>query len=165
MINNKRNSVEDLELLHPNSLSEVKVSYYKGCSRVNAFYEILALKYVGTFGIGSKGNADAQYMYATGEFGLHCYSPLGIVLDFSELEYEWGDMIEMVFDIGSNHFVGKEYPLALVVSDRCKEAIGTLFFGLESDKAATEKEWIFDDFGEAWTYVEEQIEKLDVMVY
>lgn len=152
------NSIK-LENINPDTLSNIEVSYSIGHSRVTDYYEILVISYKGKYGFGSGGNNDAQYMYAKGEFGLNVYDPLGVVLNLTELEYEWGDMIDMVFNIGDNHYRELDFPLALVVGDKCKEALGTLFHGVESKESPTTREHVFDNFEEAWKYVEEKIER------
>ncbi len=43
------------------------------------------------------------------------------------------------------------------VGDKCEEAIGTLIHGIDSKESATTIEWIFDNFEEAWRYVEEKM--------
>ncbi|MEP1027871.1 MAG: hypothetical protein ABJG68_16780 [Crocinitomicaceae bacterium] len=146
------------ELL-PKHLSEIKVQYFIGNSRITDYYRILTIKYSGKYGFGSAGNGDAQYMYAKGEFGLNCYEPSAVILDFSQIEYEWGDLIEMVFSIGSNQYIDAEFPIALVIGKECSEAIGTLVHGIDSMESATTEEWIFDNFDLAWSFVEGKIEK------
>ncbi|MBQ0734208.1 hypothetical protein J9332_07785 [Aquimarina celericrescens] len=158
--NNKESKSEiELKELNPQELSEIEVSYLKGNSRITDYYDILTIKYSGKYGIGSAGNSDAQYMYAKGEYGLNCYEPMGAILDLSNLEYEWGDMMDLVFNVGSNQYVDAEFPIALIIGEKCAEAIGTLIHGINSKESATTEEWIFDDFEMAWKFVEEKIEK------
>lgn len=149
----------ELEELNPEELSEITIEYLKGSSRITNYYDILTIKYSGKYGIGSAGNGDAQFMYAKGEYGLNCYEPMGVILDMSELEYEWGDMIDLVFSVGSNQYVDAKFPTALVIGEKCQEAIGTLVHGIDSKEPATTKDWIFDDFKCAWNFIEEEIEQ------
>ena len=148
-----------LEELNPEELSKINVEYLKGNSRITDYYDILTIKYSGKYGIGSAGNGDAQYMFAKGEYGLNCYEPMAAILDLSEIEYEWGDMMDLVINIGSNQYMDAEFPVALVIGEKCSEAIGTLIHGTDSKESATTKDWIFDDFESAWEFVEEKIEK------
>lgn len=157
--NNDQKSEIILKELNPEDLSEIKVQYLQGSSRITDYHDILTIKYSGKYGIGSAGNGDAQYMYAKGEYGLNCYEPMAAILDLSEIEYEWGDMMDLVFNIGSNQYIDTEFPIALVIGEKCSEAIGTLIHGIDSKKSATTEEWIFDDFELAWKFVEEKIEK------
>ena len=119
---------------------------------------ILVIKYSGKYGIGSAGNKDAQFMFAKGEYGLNLFEPSGAILDFRELEYEWGDMLDLVLNVGSNQYIDSEFPIALIVGDKCEEAISTLIHRINSKEPATTKEWIFHNFEEAWRYVEEKID-------
>ena len=159
----KRNRDQNPEIvlkeLNPSDLSEIKVQYLQGSSRITNYFDILTIKYSGKYRIGSAGNGDAQYMYAKGEYGLNCFRPSAVILDLSEIEYEWGDMMDLVFDIGSNQYVNAEFPIALIIGEKCSEAIGTLIHGIDSKELATTEEWIFDNFELAWTFVEEKIEK------
>ncbi|MCG8577187.1 MAG: hypothetical protein MI810_20055 [Flavobacteriales bacterium] len=146
-----------LNQLFPDDISQIDVSYFTGMSRITDYFDIMVVKYTGKYGIGSAGNGDAHYMYGRGEYGLSVYDPMGVILDFTDLDYQWGDKMDMVFDVGTRQF-NKEFPRALVVGDACKEAIGTLILGT-SDLPASSEEWIFESLEEAWTYVETKIEK------
>ncbi len=153
--------MNDINLIpqNPEDWSDIKVTYQMGSSRLREHYDILVIAYSGKYGIGSAGNGDAQYMYARGQFGLNIYEPAGAILDFRELEYVWGDLLAQVFDIQIEQYPDTRFPLAMVVGDKCKEAIGTLIhFGDESEPATSE-DWIFDSLEEAWKYVEEKIEE------
>lgn len=142
--------------INPDLLSDIKVQYYES----DDYTDILIIKYVGKYKYGSAGNNDARYMYAKGKLGFNLFEPEGIILDFQELEYQWGDMIELVFDIGVNEYEDEQLPIALVIGNGCEEGIGTLIYGINSEKTnATTEEWIFDNFDDAWRYVEKRIEK------
>jgi hypothetical protein len=82
------------------------------------------------------------------------YKPNGVILDLTDLEYEWGDMMEYVFGIGTKLYHPRTLPKALVVGDKCIESIGTLIHGLYSKTPPTTEDWIFDALEEAWVYVE-----------
>ena len=71
---------------------------------------------------------------------------MAVILDLSEIEYKWGDMMDLVFNIGSNQYVDAEFPVALVIGENCSEAIGTLIHGIDSKESATTEDWIFDIF-------------------
>ena len=68
----KRNRDQNPEIvlkeLNPSDLSEIKVQYLQGSSRITNYFDILTIKYSGKYRIGSAGNGDAQYMYAKGEY-------------------------------------------------------------------------------------------------
>lgn len=148
-----------LEKLDPEDWSDIKVEYFGGSSSFKTYNNIFVIKYIGKHGVGAAGNGDAQDMYAKGEFGLDIFEPSGVILDFQELDYVWGDMLELVFDVGAYKSINIEFPKALVIGDNCAKAIGTLIHGIDSKESATTKEWIFDNFEEAWRYVDGKISK------
>jgi len=144
-----------LKELNPENLSEIKVTYLMGKSRITNYYDILTIKYSGKYRFGSAGNDDAQFMYAKGEYGINSYEPMGAILDLTELEYEWGDMMDLVFSIGSD----SEFPIVIVIGEKCQKAFGTLIHGIDSKEPATTTDWIFDDFEIAWKHIEEKLEE------
>ena len=143
---------------YPDTMSSILVSYWTGYSRLSSHKDILVVKYSGKYGFGSSGNSDAKFMYAKGCFGLAAIEPLGVLIDLSELEYEWGDMLDLVFDIGRTQYINEPFPTALIVGEKCSNAIGTLIHGEKSSKPAIAEEWIFNEFDKAWEYLEKQIE-------
>lgn len=130
------------------SLSDISVTFSLGEHPCRSYPRtVLVMSCNGSFGIGSAGNADATFLVAMGKAGLEAFGPDGIVLDLRELSYEWGDMLDAVFGVAG------ELPLAVVVGERCRIAIGTLCFGENSATDATEEDWIFDSLSDAWSYV------------
>ncbi len=142
----------------PEKQSTIEVSFFKGNSRIREYSKILLIKFSGEYRYGSAGNRDARFMYAMGEYGLNSYQVFGAVIDLRNLQYEWGDMFSLVFDIGENQYSDREFPVSFILGRKCKKAIGTLMFGINSNKPATSQEGIFDSVEEAWKYVEEKIE-------
>lgn len=145
-----------LKSLNPEDTSNIKVIYFQGNSGLTDYQNILVVKYMGKYGFGSAGNDDARYMYAKAEYGLNIYEPNAVILDFSELEYQWGDMLELVFNVGSHQYIHKAFPKALVLGEKCRAAIATLIHG-NDEKTATSEDWIFDSFDEAWNYMKKMI--------
>jgi hypothetical protein len=88
--------------------------------------DALIVKFSGQYGIGSAGNGDARYMTAMVIAALSFVSPFGLVFDFTELRYEWGDMMSEVLSAGNGHWVDKDIEFSIVVSKLCKEAITSL---------------------------------------
>src|SRR5262249_38293395 len=119
-------------------LSKVQVRYFLGSSTQRPYVEILVIKYVGTYPFGSSGNDDAQYMYAMAKAGVAAFEPWGVIHDLSELDYEWGDRLNMAFDVGPAELQGgaevvlslfgdgnssRAKQPAVVVGPRCEEAV------------------------------------------
>jgi hypothetical protein len=85
----------------------------------------LVVKFSGIYGIGSKGNGDANFMRAIVLAALNVWHSHAIVFDLRDLAYEWGDAIWRVFGRGIDPAGIDEYPRALVVSDLCRSGFST----------------------------------------
>ncbi len=140
----------DLKQVRLEELSDVRYSFWIGKHPGKRYpRDVLVIRFEGTFGFGSGGNADAAFMTAIGNAGIHAFDPHAIITDLSALSYEWGDMMESVIDIGHD----RNAQTALVVGSKCRKAIGTLCFGMNSTNDACERESIFDSLDDAWQYV------------
>lgn len=84
------------------------------------------IRYTGHYRHGSAGKADARYISATTAAAHEAWFSSGIVLDFTELQYEWGDEMECVFDIGQRSQHNCAFPLVIVVGPECKEGLKSL---------------------------------------
>ncbi|MEK5476302.1 hypothetical protein NYE70_05055 [Paenibacillus sp. FSL R5-0407] len=143
-------------------LSEIQYEVHIGSSNVVNYLKIMVLKFIGEYGFGSAGNSDAIYMRAMGEAVLEAWNPGGLIIDLSELSYEWGDRLEDVFYIGSYKYRDKPFPIALIVGDKSEEAVRTLIVGINSNKALNEIGWVFRDLSSAWEYVESKLKEYDL---
>jgi len=59
---------------------------------------VLVLKFSGTYGHGSEGNPDADYIHAITAGACALEFPDAVVFDLSAMAYEWGERIASVFD-------------------------------------------------------------------
>jgi hypothetical protein len=143
----------DLTEIDYEKVSDIKVTFRTGVSRVK-HATILVVSFIGNYNIGAMGNDDAEYMFAKLEFGMFMSGASAIIIDFRQLNYVWGDMIEAV----SCPAINRRIPVACVLGDGCREAYGTLIHGVDSKEPATTEEEIFDDFYKAWQYIEEQLD-------
>jgi hypothetical protein len=84
------------------------------------------ISYSGVYGVGSAGKKDALYMVATAKAAHEAWYTSATVFDFTELEYEWGDEMEWIFDFGYQPLANCSYPLAVVVSEKCGPALKSL---------------------------------------
>ncbi len=144
-----------LKEIYPDLKSDIKVTYHLGSSDSVEYATILVVKFVGIYRAGSSGNPDATYMYAKGEYGLNSVSCFGLILDMSELDYEYGDMMDAVFGIGAKKYLNKTFPTASVVGPKCKKGISTLVHGQTSPTT------IFDTLEDAWRYIEKEIKDIE----
>ncbi|MDC1142299.1 hypothetical protein OAU50_04345 [Planctomycetota bacterium] len=79
---------ENLEPIELSEFSELKASFFSDSSNL-----LLAAKFSGAYGRGSRGNGDGSYMVAS--LAAHCavVEPVCIILDLSELDYTFGNTI------------------------------------------------------------------------
>jgi hypothetical protein len=85
----------------------------------------LVLRFAGTYGVGSAGNGDADFMRVitfASTSAWHCHA---VVFDLRELVYEWGNPIWGVFGRGVELSGVEGLPCALVVSDLCRGGFST----------------------------------------
>jgi len=57
---------------------------------------------------------------------LAAYGRFGVIIDFRNLEYSWGDQLDLVFGIGDGQYGSEPFPMALVVGPNCEDAVRTL---------------------------------------
>jgi hypothetical protein len=135
-------------------LSKIQVRYFVGPSTKKPYLEILVVKYVGTYPHGSAGNDDAQFLYAMAKAGVAAFEPWGVIHDLSDLGYEWGDRLDIVFGVGPDC---EPSPVAVVVGPACAEAVRTLLLGERSRETVEKVGFVFRDLGSAWAHVDAQI--------
>lgn len=92
---------------------------------------------------------------------VEAWEPSGLILDLSELAYEWGDRMENVFDIGHAKYGDIPFPAALIVGERSEEAIRTLILGVYSDQTIDDIDWVHRDLSSAWAYIEQKLAAYD----
>ncbi len=88
--------------------------------------EVLIVKFSGVCGVGCQGNGDARYMTAMVKAAVSFTAPVGLIFDFSGLDYQWGDMMGEVLCAGDGRYANSEMPSAVVVSASCEKAIRSL---------------------------------------
>jgi hypothetical protein len=86
---------------------------------------VLVLAFSGTYGDGTLGNGDADYMRVITQAALSLWDVHGVVFDLRELRYCWGNGIWAVFGRGLPSSGAERYPRALVVSDLCRDGFST----------------------------------------
>ena len=114
----------------------------------NSFCYTLIAKFMGEYRDGSAGKPDLLFMVGMTRMAVAIWHPAALVLDLSELRYDWGDDLS---ELISPAFAGKAS--AVVVGPKCARAIATLLWGVSTQKAATEAGFIFESVEEAWEAV------------
>lgn len=87
------------------------------------------ISYHGEYRHGADGKPDALYIMATAAAAHEAWYTDGIIIDFSDLRYEWGDNMEWVLGIARTTPDGCSYPLVIIVGDKCREALLSLLRG------------------------------------
>jgi len=113
----------------------------------NSFCYSLIAKFSGEYRPGSEGRPDADYMVGMTKLAVAVWHPAALVLDLSELRYEWGDEMAWLLPPA----VGCR--AAVVVGPLCSGAIATLMWGLETQKPSTDADFVFETVEEAWEFV------------
>ena len=88
--------------------------------------ELLVIRYFGSYRDGAAGEPDARYILAAAAAAREAWWAYSTILDFRELTYRWGDNMEWVTRIGWDPGVRLDWPLAIVVGDRCRDALRSL---------------------------------------
>jgi len=145
----------DLIKLDLNDLSSVKCEFYKTDMPFNQRSEVLVVKFIGECGFGSQSNDDAVYMSAMIAAGFMAWHPFGLILDLSELKYEWGDMMDRVIS-PPYHLIGSceddIYPFALIISDINRKGLTSL---IKEEMMEEPKDFLFETLDEALIRVDE----------
>ena len=115
----------------------------------NRFWYTLIARFRGRYRDGSAGAPDAALIRGLTHTAIEVWRPAAVVLDLSELHYEWGDEMATLFDVGLDH----NMKCAIVVGPACSKAIATLMWGVNTTRSPSEAENIFDNVEEAWEYV------------
>ena len=84
------------------------------------------ISYHGEYRYGAGGKSDALYICATATAAHKAWYTEGIIIDFSDLKYEWGDEMEWVFGIAQGGPTKCAFPLVVLVGSSCKQAIQSL---------------------------------------
>jgi hypothetical protein len=124
----------------------------------------LVTRFSGVYRIGHLGAPDAHFMKRMVDIAYLRWQPARLILDFSDLDYQWGDemdfftgyswnMANTSWDTDTDFWKGEDISCALVVGEKCIEAISTLCFGVESARVATELPHIFDNLEDACNFV------------
>jgi len=144
--------LSDLTPLTLESLSSIACSFRRGRSRIVTYADILVVSFRGKYRPGSAGTPDARFMLAMAEAGIAAFDPLALILDLRDLEYEWGDDLDLLFGAGSSR--DSTFPVATVVGTSCAEAVRTLCLGVSSSESLETINGLFRDIDSAWSYLD-----------
>lgn len=107
---------------------------------------VLVVKFTGEYGVGSLGNGDGTYIAAQTLAGAIAFSPGAILIDFSEMSYEWGNTLLLVFQEIAQHFHEEgevDLPVHVLAGEKSEAALRSLM-SIQDDA-----EWFHLDLEEA----------------
>ena len=123
----------------PTITYDFKIRYLRDTHLV----DILIISFHGNYRDGSTGKADAGIIKGVITTGLSVFRPFSLLLDFSDLEYNWGDDLDLSFE------ETEPTTSAILIGEKCRRAMSTLAFGVDTDKDIVDSEFFFDDFDKA----------------
>jgi len=135
-----------------------KVSFKEECPTIDVEFELetsesnryeytLIAHVIGEYRDGSLGDPDASYLYGQIQTALEVWSPKAVIIDFSRMMYQWGDMLEIVYDAPG------DINTAYVVGPDCRSAMSTLENGINSDEDILETTGFFDNIIDTFNYL------------
>lgn len=146
---------------HSESGVKYSFSVRQSEDKYKPYSQVVAVHFEGEYRIGSRGKPDARLMVGITAAAAIVWDADAIILDLRRLDYQWGDEMDWVCSPpeGNPNLV-----FAIVVSERCLPAISTLFDGVQTDRSATEEDYVFGDFDKAAAWVESKLaEKRDAL--
>jgi hypothetical protein len=112
---------------------------------------IVHLAFSGTFRDGPAGDPDGLYVHGIIGIAHAIWHPSGMILDLTELTYNWGDgMIDLLEPPSNNPFV-------LIVGPQCKQGISQLCYGFPATRTVLDREDCFESFEPAFRSVREKV--------
>lgn len=142
----------------PTTISQIKAEYYTGRISIDKDKydkKVLIIKYIGYYRPGSEGNPDATYMYALANFAESLYNPEAIILDLTELAYEYGDRLGSIFSVGKKYTA-----VCVLISDLNRKQIGTLVHFGNENIPATQEDFICDTMSTAYDFLKKEMKRL-----
>lgn len=105
--------------------------------------EILIISFHGKYRDGSTGNSDAGLIKGIVTTGLSVFDPFSLLIDLTDLEYNWGDNFDLSFE------ETEPTTTVILVGEKCRRAMSTLTFGIDTYKDIVDNNFFFDDFDKA----------------
>ncbi len=129
----------------------IKHKYFTPMKNQTDNMDILIVSFLGTYPSGSLGSSYAKYISLMSLHGLQYFEPECLILDFRELDYQYGNSLMGVFqDISIFKDANKEenepfFPVLVVTSDKCKDG----FLSLVTQNGQAEPSFHFSDLSKA----------------
>ena len=107
-------------------LSDIEYSIALAPHETYSTPEFVVVKFTGAYRDGAPGRPDALFLVATMEAVQKAWFTTSLIIDFSELKYDWGDEMDWIHDVGRFMPSPCSKPLAIIVGDHCRNALQTL---------------------------------------
>jgi hypothetical protein len=124
----------------------ISYSIRRWARKKQPFLSIIHLAFAGDYRTGSGGAPDAHYIEGLTRTVHEIWRPSAMILDLRDLNYEWGDEMDLVLQPPTDIS-------AIVVSPKCEPAISTLCLGLDTTKSVLDEARFFDALEPAIDYV------------
>lgn len=153
-----RHPLPDFSAVEWAEYSTVGITYQVARYAFDRECKLLRVCFAGNYGYGSAGNGDAAYMDAMYRAAVEVIGPDGLILDFTDLNYEWGDLLGRVLNPPDRWAQLESPPFALVLGQGCEQGLRSL---LLEDLGWSDSElgWVFHGVADAQRYVGEVMRK------
>jgi len=108
------------------ALSDIHYSVALGPGHQSSLPEFLYVAFTGVYPIGSAGATDAKFLDSMMVAFQRAWHAESLIVDLSGLDYQWGDQMDFIFDVGYELPSRCHKPLAIIVGDGCRDALKTL---------------------------------------
>jgi hypothetical protein len=123
----------------PTITYDFKIKYLRETHPV----DILVISFHGKYRDGSAGKSDAGLIKGIIATGLSVFRPFSLLVDFTDFEYNWGDDFDLSFE------ETEPATSVILIGEKCRRAMSTLTFGIDTDKDIVDNEFFFDNFDKA----------------
>jgi hypothetical protein len=111
--------------------------------RDTGLIDILIISFQGEYRYGSGGSPDAGFIKGIIKTGVSVFDPFSVLIDFTDLEYSWGDNFDLSFE------EVESIKMVVVVGNKCRKGMSTLRFGMEATRDIVDNVFFFDNFEKA----------------
>jgi len=131
-------------------MERYQVSFEQECPTISYSFEVikqeksyapsvLLVKFTGSYRDGSEGAPDAALMKGIMDTAIYLWEPETLLIDLSEFEYSWGDDIDNALDDPD-----KRIPYVIVIGVKCREALSSLAYGVDTERDIVDNDIYFD---------------------
>ena len=128
-----------IENFCPTISYDYKIKYLRDTHLI----DILIISFHGKYQDGSAGKSDAGLIKGVITTGLSVFRPFSLLINFVDLEYNWGDDLDLSFE------ETEPTSAVILIGEKCRQAMSTLAFGINTDKDIVDNEFFFDEFDKA----------------